>query len=124
MDPKVLKKLPPTLAGFLRRHSAASIEGGAAAANLFKCVKNKETGCWKDPIYSLRRQAVLRKEAERYGFSEWLPTRKDSKRAPMNGISRWKGTLDERTRAQSEMNENCVQRSMKRANRRIGAYIE
>ncbi|KAG5517836.1 hypothetical protein PMAC_000290 [Pneumocystis sp. 'macacae'] len=100
IDQKILRKLPRTLAGFLRKHLAASIEGGLAARNLFRCVKNKETGCWKDPIYSLRRQAVLRKEAERYGLSEWLPPRKDSKRAPMSGISRWKGTLGERTRTQ------------------------
>ena len=41
--------------------------------NPFKSQKNSVTGRWQEPIYSLRRQAVLVKLARAYGVEELLP---------------------------------------------------
>ncbi|KAF2099215.1 hypothetical protein NA57DRAFT_76444 [Rhizodiscina lignyota] len=41
--------------------------------NPFLPVKNHITGCWRSPVFSLRRQADICKLAAHHGVEDWLP---------------------------------------------------
>ncbi|EMR09632.1 hypothetical protein PNEG_02216 [Pneumocystis murina B123] len=93
------KSLPRLLAGFLRQFPSIKNNNSLNqdVLNPFKPIKNKITGRWKNPIYSLRQQAVLLKQAHIFGYEKFLPL-KSSVIKRMRGISRWKGTKGERMR--------------------------
>ncbi len=72
------------------------ISAEASYKSPFRFYRNPESGCWHDPVYSLRRQAELVKLAKQHGVEELLPftvkgTEEKLRRREENGL-RVKGT--------------------------------
>ena len=63
---------PPTKENPLPWHKS-TISSILLHENPFQPTKNPITGCWRDPVYSLRRQADLVKLARENGVEELLP---------------------------------------------------
>lgn len=91
------KSLPRLLSGFLRQFPSIKNSNSPELPNPFKPIKDKITGKWRNPLYSLRQQAVLKKQARVFGYEEYLPP-SPTVIKPMRGILRWKGTKAERMR--------------------------
>ncbi|KTW27091.1 hypothetical protein T552_02583 [Pneumocystis carinii B80] len=91
------KSLPRLLAGFLKQFPSIKNDNSLNLnlPNPFKPIKNKLTGRWQNPIYSLRQQAVLIKQARIFGYEKLFPLNSPVIKQ-MRGILRWKGTKAQR----------------------------
>jgi len=101
--PPILRNLSAPLIRFFKRYPPIDNTPSARQPNPFLPVKNKTTGCWRGPVYSLRRQADLIKEARINGLEELMPpTLKQVNLAqgivskPMRGLLIRKGHKHER----------------------------
>ncbi|TGZ84041.1 hypothetical protein EX30DRAFT_338607 [Ascodesmis nigricans] len=102
--------LPPRLTKFFARFPPGTCN--SAYTNPFKPTYNPATQKWRDPVYSLRRQAELCKMAKKWGVEELLPE------------SRKRSDIREQLRAQRQERLKNLEVKGKREERLVKARVE
>ncbi|ODV90762.1 hypothetical protein CANCADRAFT_2490 [Tortispora caseinolytica NRRL Y-17796] len=140
MNENLLQRLPKQLYNFFVKYPPRTIKNPPYSVkpgvscfseemNPFLPSKHPESGHWRAPVYSRRRQVQLYRLAEKFNMADLLPLRKDgvpvipSERVnrPMKGLLRFKGNKAERAREDRQKKiEEGLQRTKEIFEKNVG----